>query len=196
MKSRDPEPSDQLRERLLVLRCQAGDEAAFADLYHEYGPRIRRYTIAILGPESAEDVLQEVWLTVFRRIREVTNPGGFRAWLFRTARHRAIDALRTERRRSRLTREAFSDVGHPSTTSSDFDGIDSDALMTAVGTLAPEHREVVQLRFFEDLSYADIAAITGCALGTVRSRIHNAKGRLRQILGDARPALNEDRRKS
>ncbi len=192
MKRGDRKRVGQLRERLLVLRCQAGDEAAFADLFHRYGPKVRRYVVAFLGPEAAEDVLQEVWLTVFRRIRELTNPGGFRGWLFRTARHRAIDALRAERRRSRLATEAFAEAGHAATTSTAFGDVDTDALMPALAALSPDHREVVQLRFFEDLSYADIASIMGSPLGTVRSRIHNAKAKLRGMLGEARHHLNDE----
>jgi RNA polymerase sigma-70 factor (ECF subfamily) len=192
MNRRDAESKAELRERLLVLRCQAGDESAFAELHRQYSPRIRRYVVAFLGPDAAEDALQEVWLTVFRRIREVTNPGGFRAWLFRTARHRAIDSLRAEKRRSRLAREAFAEIVHDSTNSREFAGSDAESLTQALATLSPDHREVIQLRFFEDLTYADIASITACALGTVRSRIHNAKARLREALGEGGLDPNDD----
>jgi RNA polymerase sigma-70 factor (ECF subfamily) len=192
MNRRDAESKAELRERLLVLRCQAGDESAFAELHHRYSPRVRRYVVAFLGPDAAEDVVQEVWLAVFRRIREVTNPGGFRAWLFRTARHRAIDSLRAEKRRSRLAREAFAEVAYSSTGSGELTGVDTESLTQALATLSPDHREVVQLRFFEELTYADIASITGCAMGTVRSRIHNAKARLREALGEAGLDLTDD----
>jgi RNA polymerase sigma-70 factor (ECF subfamily) len=158
---------------LLVLRCQTGDEGAFADLYHRYGDPTRRYLRGFLDPDAADDVLQEIWLTVYQRIGEVTNPAGFRAWLFRTARHRAIDVLRAERRRSRQAGEAFAEVGRWYGTRADLSPADTSALDAALATLSPEHREAVQLRFLEDLAYADIASITGCPLGTVRSRIHH-----------------------
>jgi RNA polymerase sigma-70 factor (ECF subfamily) len=135
-----------------------------------------------LDPDAADDVLQEVWLTVYQQIREVTNPAGFRAWLFRTARHRAIDVLRAERRRSRQAMEAFAEVGRWYGTRADLSPADTSALDAALATLSPEHREAVQLRFLEDLTYADIASITGCPLGTVRSRIHHAKTKLRDFL--------------
>ncbi len=180
---RYPIREDQLRERLLVLRCQAGDESAFTALYTRYRGPTQRYLRGLLAPDAAEDVFQEVWLTVFRQIRRVTNPGGFRTWLFRTARHRAIDALRKERRRSRLAREAFSPSGPAAgVTSEAGPSADTGTLDATLATLSPEHREALQLRFYEDLSYAEIAAITGCPLGTVRSRIHHAKSKLKHAL--------------
>ena len=72
-----------VQEYLLVLRCQAGDEKAFAGLLHRFGPRTLRYLEGLLDPETAQDVHQDVWLTVYRRISDLSNPGGFRTWLFR-----------------------------------------------------------------------------------------------------------------
>ena len=81
---------------------QAGDEEAFADLFNRFGPWSLRYLEGLLDSEAAQDAHQEVWLTVYRRISDLANPGGFRTWLFRTTRHRAIDFLRGERRESVL----------------------------------------------------------------------------------------------
>jgi RNA polymerase sigma-70 factor (ECF subfamily) len=182
MRPGDSRGASRLREHLLVLRCQAGDDRAFADLYGRYSDSTRRYVQGFLEPDAAEDVVQEVWLTVYRKIREVTNPTGFRAWLFRTARHRAIDALRREERRSRRAREAFAESGRWYGARTDTSHVDTEALGAALAKLSAEHREAVQLRFFEGLAYADIASITNSPLGTVRSRIHHAKKRLRDYL--------------
>jgi RNA polymerase sigma factor (sigma-70 family) len=89
-----------MRLHLLVLRCQAGDHQAFADLHREFSARTLRYLKGLMDEATAEDVQQDVWLTVFRKAAELTNPGGFRTWLYRVTRHRAIDVLRRERRRS------------------------------------------------------------------------------------------------
>ncbi len=168
-----------LRLRILVIRCQAGDEAAFAVLLDRFGPAVHRY-LAGLVDDGADDVAQELWLTVYRRIGELADPGAFRTWLFRSARHRAIDWLRKRRRE----RELFADVepaGVPSagTTDDDFAGLD---LGDAIRALAPLHREVILLRYRDDLSYGEIALVVGVAIGTVRSRLHHAHRHLRQIL--------------
>ena len=88
----------QLREHLLVLRCQVGDEAAFSGLYDRFGNRTLRYLDGLVGPDAAADVQQEVWLAAFRGISRVTNPGGFRTWLYQITRHQAIDFLRKRKR--------------------------------------------------------------------------------------------------
>src|SRR5205085_12653515 len=81
--------ADRLYERLLVLRCQAGDEAAFAELVGRYGPRLAYYLRKMLGPD-ADDALQEVWLDVVRGVGRLADPGAFPAWLYRVARVRVL----------------------------------------------------------------------------------------------------------
>jgi RNA polymerase sigma-70 factor (ECF subfamily) len=68
----------------------------------------------------------------------------------------------------------------------DFSAEDAEHVHTALGLIAPEHREVLLLRFVEEMSYEDIARVTGCQLGTVRSRIHYAKRALRRVMEGVR----------
>lgn len=174
----------RLRESLLVLRCQAGDESAFSDLYDRFGPRSLSYLEGILGPEAAADVHQEVWLAVFRRIPELANPSAFRTWLYRTTRHRAIDALRHRKREAELLTTADGSegelvqdpAGHPGERE------DQRALKAGLARLDTPHREVLILRYWEGMSYAEIALVAGCSLGTIRSRLHNAKKKLRELI--------------
>ena len=170
-----------------MLRCQAGDEKAFADLLHRFGPRTLRYLEGLLDPETAQDVHQEVWLTVYRRISDLSNPGGFRTWIFRITRHRAIDFLRREQRESELleevAREAPEFSGGPAEPP--ISTLDNPELKTAMARLSPAQRDVLQLRFWENMPYEEIALILGCPLGTVRSRIHYAKRLLRNALAGA-----------
>ena len=167
---------------LLVLRCQAGDESAFAALLRSFGERTLAHLRTLVG-DDAEDVQQEVWLTVYRRLPALSNPRAFRTWLFRTTRHRAIDYLRARSRE----REIFDQT---SVDDDRFIAAEEPSLDLAGGSvaavfaqLAPAHREVLRLRYEEDLSYAEIALVLGCAIGTVRSRLHNAR-RLLQALVD------------
>src|SRR5947209_7825260 len=92
------DPADQLYERVLVLRCQTGDEAAFTELVGCYGPRLRYYLRKMLSnPSATEDALQEVWFDVFRGLPRLADPGAFPAWLYRIARDRAWRTLRKRR---------------------------------------------------------------------------------------------------
>src|SRR6185503_13122240 len=89
---------------LLVLRCQAGDERAFARLMDAFGNKTLGYLRGLVG-DDADDVQQEVWLSVYRGIGGLANPGAFRTWLFRTTRHRAVDFLRKKKRERELVDE-------------------------------------------------------------------------------------------
>ena len=174
-----PEPGPDLRLRLLVLRSQTGDERAFAQLMTEFQSRTLRYLRGMVG-DAAEDVQQEVWLSVYRRISTLANPGAFRTWLFRTTRHRALDFLRSHQRERELIAEWPEDVletGGPQ-IEDDRTGI-TQMMLAALGSLPAPQREVLQLRYLDELSYGEIAIVVGCSVGTVRSRLHYAKHRLR-----------------
>ena len=175
------DPAEQLYERLLVLRCQAGDEEAFAELVGRYGPRLRYYVRKLLGEvSSAEDVLQEVWLDVWRGLPRLAAPGALTAWLYRVARDRTFRALRRRRPEARPLEEGH--LANGEAGEEEFGPEDAARIHAALDGLAAEHREVLVLRFLEGMAYEDIARVLGCPLGTVRSRIHYAKRALRRAL--------------
>jgi RNA polymerase sigma-70 factor (ECF subfamily) len=174
--------ADQLYERLLVLRCQTGDEAAFEELVLRYSPRLRYYLRKMLGASGGpDDALQEVWIEVFRKVHRLVDAGAFSAWLYRIARDRAYRQMR----RSRLPRIPLDEGAIAETVNGEDEALaaeEAEAIHAALDTLAPEHREVLVLRFLEDMSYDVIAAVVACPVGTVRSRLHHAKRALRQAL--------------
>jgi RNA polymerase sigma-70 factor (ECF subfamily) len=172
----------QLQEQVLVLRCQTGDETAFAELVERYGPRLRYYLQRAFGRmDGAEDALQDVWFTVFRKVRDLVDPGAFNTWLYRIARNRACGELGKRRPAFRPMEDA-EQVADPSTEEPSFSPEDGRRIHAALDDLALEHREVLVLRFLEDMTYEDIASVTGCQLGTVKSRLHYAKRALRGVL--------------
>jgi RNA polymerase sigma-70 factor (ECF subfamily) len=171
----------QLYEHVLVLRCQAGDEAAFAELVQRYQPRLRYYLRKMLGnPQGAEDALQDVWLDVFRAVPRLADAGAFRAWLYRIARDRAARELR----KRRPPHQPLGDVDPPGGRAEPdpFTADDAARVHAALDALAAEHREVLVLRYVEAMTYEEIARVVGCQLGTVRSRLHYAKRALRGVL--------------
>lgn len=172
--------SDRLFERLLILRCQARDAAAFEELVARYTPRLRYYLRKMLGDvQGAEDALQEVWLDAFRSITRLKEPAAFPAWVYRLARDRAFRTLR--RRRVHLPLEDF-DLIDDAADSEEFTAEDAALIHTALDALLPEHREALVLRFVERMTYDQIAGVVGCHLGTVRSRLHYAKRALRRVI--------------
>ena len=166
---------------LLVLRCQAGDETAFSRLMGWFGARTLAHLRGLLG-DDADDVQQEVWLAVYMRIGALSNPRAFRTWLFQTTRHRAIDFLRSRKRERELLGEAAREVDFANAPDEGIGGLNQSSVAAALKDLSPAQREVLLLRYEEDMTYAQIAVIVGCSIGTVRSRLHHAKLRLQDAI--------------
>ncbi len=175
-----PEPDDlaseRLRLHLLVLRCQAGDDQAFNSLFRQFGSRTLAYLRGLVG-DDADDVQQEVWLAVYRNLRTVANPGAFRTWLFQTTRHRALDLLR--KRRREVVVEADETGGMGGTEGDELEGIQLEAI---AARLPAGQSEVLMLRYGNDLSYGEIALVTGCPVGTVKSRLFAAHRAVRALI--------------
>ena len=172
------EQIDRLYQRLLVLRCQTGDETAFAELVARYHARLRLFLRRMLDDEhAADDALQDVWLDVFRGIGKLQDTAAFAAWLYRIARDRAYRILR--RRGVRMTSIHDSDVPAEARDEA-MDEDERRMVQSSLDHLQHEQREVLLLRFVEEMSYEQIAAAVGCELGTVRSRLHYAKRSLRE----------------
>jgi RNA polymerase sigma-70 factor (ECF subfamily) len=173
--------ADRLYERLLVLRCQAGDEGAFAELVERYQPRLRYYLRKMLfGVSEPDDVLQDLWLDVFRAVARLSDAGAFRAWLYSVARARALKQFRKRRLSFQpLEEQELADVGQGTES---FAADEAESVHAALDKLAAAHREVLVLRYIEDMSYEEIAPIVNCGVGTVRSRLHYAKRALRNEL--------------
>jgi len=151
MNAKEVGSTESLLEHLIVLRCQAGDTDAFSRLHDKYREPLRRYVARLVSSDDVEDVVQEVWVTVYRRVAQLTNPGAFRQWVYRIARSKAFDALRRERRRSARQSAAAREA---STTEEGRTMADvaEHGVEPAMAQLSREHREVLQLRYFEERS--------------------------------------------
>ena len=166
---------------VLIVRCQVGDRVAFEELVDHVNPRLRGFLQKLLaGSDHVDDVAQDVWLDVFQDLPRLENIDSFLPWFYRIARNRAYRLLRRGDRRVEPLEEvelAVTEEPEP-----EFSAEDARRVHAALDQLSPEHREVLLLRFMEQMSYDDVAQVTGCPVGTVRSRIHNAKRGLREIL--------------
>jgi RNA polymerase sigma-70 factor (ECF subfamily) len=175
-----PEPTSQAQERTWVLRARAGDADAFRRLVDAYDRRLLYFVLRFLpDADRALDVLQDVWLTLFRRLPGLRAPEAFRVWLYQIAHDRVVDVIR------RACREEA--VHQALRASCNGSADDHESLLDqaefvhhALGALSAEHREVLLLRFLEELSVEEIAAATRVSAGTVKSRLHYAKLALRR----------------
>ncbi len=171
--------NERIDDRIYVIRAQLGDDDAFMKLVDRYSGRLLYYIRRLLeDADRSDDVLQDVWLTVYKKIHTVRDVSAFSVWLYRTARNRAFRLLRDESRYVFVEQYNESDFIDDDRESLLFDDIDK--LHRVLTTLSPEQKEAIVLRFFEEMSYQEISAIMGCSIGTVRSRIHYAKQELRK----------------
>jgi len=165
--------SDKLIEQVLILRCQIGDKDAFAGLIERYQAPLR-YFISRLSanPETAEDIFQDTWLTVIRRIHSLKKTDAFSTWLYRIARNKVYQQFR----RKKMLSELDENIAVPNNTENDvFSTEDAAKIHRCLKELLPEYKEVLMLRFLEQMSYEQISQVINCKLGTVKSRIHYAK---------------------
>ena len=173
--------AERLYDRLLVLRCQTGDEDAYRELVSRFGPRLRYFLLKLAArPDRADDLAQETWLDVLRQLPRLKDAGAFTTWLYRIAHGKAmLDGRRTGR--DPTTAADITDIPEIAEDES-FTPEDAAQIHAALDQLEPQQREVLVLRFLEELSYEEISQIIECPVGTVRSRIHYAKARLQHLL--------------
>lgn len=178
----------------LLIRLRRGDETSFLALYRRRQASLFRFALQMSGsPATAEDITQEVFLTLLRGECGF-NPerGSLSGYLFGIARKLALRQL--ERGRVDVALEAetedatFPELAVKDDALADLthrEGIE--ALRRAVTALPRRYREVVALCDLEELDYADAAAALGCPIGTVRSRLHRARALLLEKLNKERP---------
>ncbi len=171
---------EQLILQVLILRCQIGDPGALAELIEKYESPLRYFISRLLGDlEMTEDIFQDTWLSVLRCISTLKNADAFAAWLYRIARNKVYHQLR---RKKRLTELNESLVVPDAVEEPTFSAEDAAAIHKSLTTLKPQDKEVLMLRFLEQMSYQQMAQVLGCNVGTVRSRLHYARAALKREL--------------
>lgn len=167
---------DGLEGRLLA-EIAAGVEQSFVDLYRRRQQDVYRFAFAMAKSRSfAQDVTQEVFLNVLENAHRFDiAKGSVRAWLFGCARHVVLDRLRIERR---WTDEMPPESAEFVADERLFADQRTERLHAALARLPVEYREALVLCELQELSYAEAAAVIGCPIGTVRSRLHRGKALL------------------
>jgi RNA polymerase sigma-70 factor (ECF subfamily) len=168
-----PQPSTE-DDSSLLARVQSGDEHAMSSIYDRYSKLVYSVALHVLrDPDSAEDVLQEVFMQIWRNPDSFTAArGNLGGWLAIVSRNRSIDALR----RKRPTTD-IDDV--PLASSYNLaDEAERNSLMerarAVILQLPREQRKTLEMAFFDGLTHSEIAEMTGDPLGTVKTRIRSA----------------------
>ena len=178
-----------LEDLELLEQISNRDRDALETLYERYGRRVFALAVRILGDAvSAEEVTQDVFMSVWRRGASYTSKKGkFTTWLFSIAHNRTIDELRKRRRdRSRINDDIDDHLNLESGDISPADATVAQSeytkIRTAMENLPEEQKNVVELSYFKGFTQTEIAAKTGQPLGTVKTRMRLALKKLRKAL--------------
>ncbi|MDA0239300.1 MAG: sigma-70 family RNA polymerase sigma factor [Proteobacteria bacterium] len=171
---------------LIAAIAKRGDKACFAELFGHYAPRVKSYLMRKgASPDIAEELAQEAMLTVWRKAGQFDpSKAAVSTWIFTVARNLSIDRFRKERRPEM---DPDDPTLEPDTISADQSVENSQRqviIQEALTTLPEEQSLIVRMAFFADKSHSEIAEELDIPLGTVKSRIRLALGRMRQQVGD------------
>ncbi|MDX2238593.1 MAG: sigma-70 family RNA polymerase sigma factor [Hyphomonadaceae bacterium] len=184
-----PAASDRAHFAALMRRvAETQDRDAFAALFAYYAPRVKSYLLRIgAGEALAEELTQEAMLVVWRKAA-LFDPAqaSVSTWIFRIARNRRIDAARRDGKPALSAEEPMLAPAQTEAPDERLSALErEDAVRAALADLPPEQIALLQAAFYEGLSHSEIAAREGLPLGTVKSRIRLAFGRLRAKLDGA-----------
>jgi RNA polymerase sigma-70 factor, ECF subfamily len=175
-------PSDDLA---LAGRVASGDEAAFDTLYRAHSPRIYSLARRLSGdPALAEDMTQEVFLHLLRKISLFRGQAALATWLYRVAMNFCISYLRSHRSPPASDEEPAGLSSGEAPVVSLHRWLDLDA---AIASLPGGYREILVLHDVEGLRHDEIAAMLGISAGTSKSQLHHARLKMRRILKGGSP---------
>ena len=166
----------------MLVRYGRGDTSALDELVKHWESRLFYYIMRLVSNEDdGWDALQDTWFALIGSISKPWEPRDLVLWLYKTARHKAMDRLRERYKNRTLSVECeeISEVGERVET---FAFEDAEQVHRALGKISAPHREALTLFFLEDLSVAEIAKVLGIATGTVKSRLHFARKALRAVI--------------
>jgi RNA polymerase sigma-70 factor (ECF subfamily) len=173
-----------LDDATLVARARDGDIPAYEEVVRRYQAPMYRLALRMLSSTvDAEDVVQEVFLTAWRRLAQLHDDGAFVGWLYRATTNRCLNVIRARKPLSDVepdTRESPSPDGRPERATEA--GAQMSALVVALAQLTPEQRACWLLREVHGRSYDEIAHVIGTTATAVRGRIARARAQLAEVM--------------
>lgn len=179
------QPEDRISDRTLVERLTQRDVEALAILYDRYAQTVYAVAANMVGPAEAEDLVQDVFLLLWRKAEQFDpERGSFKSWFMRTVRNYAVDQIRSQGREQRLLVVERADAilrrASPGDPAEDVWKRDHRRyLVRALHRLPDEQRQAIVLAYFGGFSQSAIAAELGWPLGTVKKRIRLGLQKLR-----------------
>ncbi len=170
----------------LIERTLEGDLTAFEALVERHRAVVYRVAARIVGPHDADDVSQDTFLRAFHRLGQYRGTASFRTWLLQITQNTALNALDWTRRRPSAPADDAPEAPDPDPQRQPVSELERqerrERLELKLDALRPEYRSLVVLRDLEGLSYDEIAGVLEMPLGSVKGRLHRARGELIELL--------------
>ncbi|HHW49075.1 MAG TPA: sigma-70 family RNA polymerase sigma factor [Clostridiaceae bacterium] len=191
-------------EKSLINKAKCGDIEAFEQLIEVYQKKVFNIALRMIGNyEDANDIAQEVFIRVYRSLGGFKEQSAFSTWIYRITTNVCLDELRKRKNKNvvSIDEDVKSDDGEikrqieanePTPEAVAEKNYIKQVVNDAINQLSEEHRTVIVLRDIQGFSYEEIAKITKCPEGTVKSRINRARHALKDILSTKKELLNED----
>ena len=181
--------TNSTQETFWILRAQVGDREAMDQLFRQVqGPLFSYLSSILLNSTLAEDTLQDVFLTICRKLKSLRDPELFRPWAFRIASRRAFRVLKKEKRwRDEVRDHELLNQQPDDQLTPTADSIDIESIRNLMDRLSPPVRAVLALHYFESMTIAEVATVLSIPVGTAKSRLAYGLQELRSALIDTTP---------
>ncbi len=177
--------TEQIYDELLVLRCQGGEANAIKELISRWQMRLARFVFRQTGnSDDTADVMQEIWVSVVRKLKSLDDPAAFGQWIYRIASARTVDWIRKKKREHTLIKESTEEVETSKQISSNRISFDNqiELLREALTKLPAEQHAILKMFYLEDRPVSEISSCLVVPEGTVKSRLSKAREQLRKLI--------------
>lgn len=182
MSPSNPTEPDRQADRVLIERCLANQAGAFEELYHRFAPRVFTLACRMSGSRSSgEDLLQEIFLLIYRKLGSFKGEAALGTWVYRLATNCCLDYLRSRQHKLEMASDELDDSLPPRAAAGRLTADRLD-LERAIAQLPPGYRAAFLLHDVEGFDHAEVGRLLGIAEGTSKSQVHKARMKMRALL--------------
>ncbi len=178
------QPGAEEDENALLRLIIEGDTSAFEEFYKAYYPKLQRFILRVTGdPDVVEELIQETLLVVWKKPESFNYGSKISTWVFGIAHNKALKSMAKDaRRKNDVNVDDWVDILSDDFDSSDQGWVNEQWLSNAMEILTPEQRAVIELTFYHELPYHEIAKILDCPENTVKTRMFHARKKLQAFV--------------
>lgn len=174
-----------MNEILLIARARTGDSAAFGELVEQYRDSVYRLAYRMCGnAHDADEAAQEAFVAAWRGLPNFRGDAKFSTWLYRLTTNASIDLMRRENRHRAVAEDEMPEIeDRADSPQQQVERTEQqEAVQQALASLSEDYREILLLRYMQELDYTEIAEVLRLPAGTVKSRLNRAKAALKSAL--------------